>query len=207
MAFVASVAEQIRAVVPPDCPLPVEIHCQDEARFGLLTTQRRRITARGVKPVGTCQHAYANNWCFSTVAPASGDAFFLILPKLNTTNMQVFIDAFAAANPSTFNVVLLDNSAVHTTERLRLPANVAFVFLPPYSPELNPVERLWQDLRGRMAWRTFADLDGLEAELCTQLAHYTPSVVQSLTSYPYLQRAIAEVGPWPHEGKFDGSPS
>jgi len=49
-----------------------------------------------------------------------------------------------------------------------------------------------------MAWRIFDDLDGLEAELCPQLTHDTPSVVQSLTSYPYLRRAIADVGPWPH---------
>lgn len=116
--------------------------------------------------------------------------------------MQVFIDAFAHAFPATFNVLLLDNSAVHTTERLRLPANVALVFLPPYNPELNPVERLWQDLRGRMAWRLFDDLDALEGELCTQLAHYTPSVVQSLTCYPYLRQAIDEVGPWPHAADF-----
>jgi transposase len=199
------VAEQIRAAVPPNCALPVEIHCQDEARFGLMTTQRRRITARGVKPVGTCQHAYANSWLYGTVAPASGDAFFLVLPKLNTTNMQVFVEAFAQAFPDTFNIIVLDNSAVHTTQRLRLPPNVALVFLPAYSPELNPVERLWQDVRSRMAWRTFVDLDALEAELCTQLAHYTPRVIQSLTSYPYLQRAIAEVGPWPQDGKRDGS--
>lgn len=189
-------------MVPAACPLPVEIHCQDEARFGLMTTQRRRITARGVKPLGTCQQSYANSWCYGTVAPASGDAFFLVLPKLNTTNMQIFVDAFAAAYPSTFNVILLDNSAVHTTPRLRLPANVALVFLPPYSPELNPVERLWHDLRGRMAWRTFDDLAGLEAELCTHLDHYTPMVVQPLTNYPYLRRAIAEVGPWPQEANL-----
>lgn len=195
-------AEHIRAAVPADCALPLEVHCQDEARFGLKTTQRRRITARGVKPLGTCQHGYANTWLYGTVAPASGDAFTLILPKLNTTNMQVFIDAFAAAYPSTFNVLLLDNSAVHTTERLRLPANVALVFLPPYSPELNPVERLWQDLRGRMAWRIFDDLDALEAELCTQRDHYTPSVVQSLTSYPYLRQVIDELGPWPHAAEL-----
>jgi hypothetical protein len=196
------VAEHIRAAVPVDCSLPVTVHCQGEARFGLKTTQRRRITAGGVKPVGTCQHGYANTWRYGTVAPASGDRLTLILPKLNTTNMQVFIDAFAVAFPSTFNVLLLDNSAVHTTERLRLPANVALVFLPPYSPELNPVERLWQDLRGRMAWRLCNDLDALEGALCTQLDHYTPSVVQSLTSYPYLCQVIDEVGPWPHAADF-----
>lgn len=203
----ANVAEQIRAAVPADCPLPVELHFEDEARFGLMTTQRRRITARGVKPICTCQHAYANSWCYSTVAPASGDAFFLVLPKLNTTNMQVFVDAFAQANPHTFNVVLLDNSAVHTTPKLRLPANVALVFLPPYSPELNPVERLWQDLRGRMAWKTFADLDGLEADLCAQVAHYTPAVVQPLTSYPYIQQALSDVGPWPQTDTLAGCSS
>jgi transposase len=171
-----------------------------------MTIQRRRITARGVKPVGTCQHAYANSWCYGTVAPARGDAFFLVLPKLNTVNMQVFVDAFAAAYPTTFNVMLRDTSAVHPTQRLRLPANVALVFLPPYSPETNPVERLWHDLRGRMAWRTFDDLDGLESELCTQLDHDTPAVVQPLTSYPYLRRAIAEVGPWPHEANLAECP-
>jgi transposase len=168
-----------------------------------MTTKRRRITARGVKPIGTCQHAYANSWCYSTVAPASGDAFFLVLPKLNTANMQVFVDAFAQANPSTFNVVLLDNSAVHTTPRLKLPANVGLLFLPPYSPELNPVERLWQDLRARMAWKTFSDLDGLEAELCIQLDHYTPQVMQSLSSYPYIRLLLADVGPWPHATNTD----
>jgi transposase len=183
------------------------VHWEDEARFGLMTTKRRRITARGVKPVGRCQHAYANSWLYGTVAPASGDSFFLVLPKLNTANMQVFVDAFARAFPDTFNVIVLDNSAVHTTERLRLPANVALVFLPAYSPELNPVERLWQDVRGRMAWRTFDDLDGLEAELCTQLKRYTPAVVQSLTSYRDLVQAITEVGPWPQLAELAGSVS
>ncbi|NJN15451.1 MAG: IS630 family transposase [Oscillochloris sp.] len=191
-------AEHIRAAVPPDCALPVEIHCQDEARFGLKTTQRRRITARGVTPIGIAQHRYANTWLYGTVAPASGDAFTLILPKLNTTNMQIFIDAFAAAFSATFNVLVLDNRAVHTTERLRLPANVALVFLPPYSPELNPVERLWQELRARLAWLLFDDLDTLEAEMCTQLDRFTPAMVQSLTRYPYLRQVIDEVGPFPH---------
>lgn len=101
-----------------------------------MTTQRRRITARDVKPLGTCQHAYANSWCYATVAPARGDAFFLVLPKLTTAHMQVFVDAFAATYSYTFNAILLENSVVHTTQRLRHPANVARVFLPPYSPEM-----------------------------------------------------------------------
>jgi hypothetical protein len=196
------VAAHIRAAVPADCALPVEVHCQDEARFGLKPTQRRRITACGVKPVGAGQHGAANTWVDSTAAPASGDRFTLILPKRNTPNMQVFIDAFAAAKPLTFNVLLLDNRAVHPPERLCLPANVALGFLPPYSPELNPVERVWQDVRSRMAWHLFDDLDALEDALCRQLDHYTPLVVQSVTSDPSLRQAIDAVGPWPHAAKL-----
>jgi transposase len=124
------------------------------------------------------------------------------VPKLHTATMHVFIDAFAAANPLTFHGLLRDNRAVHPPERLRLPANVALVFLPPYSPELNPGERRWQDLRGRMAWRIFDDRDALEAERCTQRDHDTPSMVHSLTNDPSLRQAIDAVGPWPHAADF-----
>lgn len=186
--------DQIRAVVPPDCPLPIEIHAQDESRWGLQTIQRRRITLKGVKPCCAAQHAFANTWLYSTVAPASGDHFALILPKLNTANMQIFVDAFAAAFPHTFNVLILDNSAVHRTTKLRLPPHVALVFLPPYSPELNPVERFWEVLRSKLAWKQFADLDALEAAVCAELAKLTPTMIQSLTAYPYLTRAIAAIG-------------
>lgn len=128
----------------------------------------------------------------------SGDSFSLILPYVNMTTMQIFLDRFAAAFAETFNVLILDNSAVHTSKTLRLPSNVALVFLPPYSPELNPAERLWHDLRGRMAWQVFTNLDELESTLCTHLTQYTPAMVQSLTGYPYLRKAIDAVGPYPH---------
>ncbi len=170
---------------------------QDESRWGLRTAQRRRITIRGVKPVGTMQHEYAKTWLYGAIAPASGDAFFLLLPHLDTTNMQVFVDTFATTYATTYNVVVLDNSAAHTTKDLRLPDNMAFVFLPPYSPELNPAERVWLDLRGRMAWQQFADLECLEDELCVHLDQYDAATFQSLTSYPYLIEAIHTVGPWP----------
>jgi transposase len=89
------------------------------------------------------------------VEPTTGERFFLELPYLNAEGFQIFIDAFAAAFPDSLNLLLLDNSGAHTAQRLMLPANVRLVFLPPHCPELNPIERVWRDLKDALAWLQF----------------------------------------------------
>ena len=183
----------MRNAIPATNTRPVQVFAQDESRFGLHTIRRRRITARGVKPIGTLQHDYANCWLYGCVAPVSGEHFFLMLPKLNAAQMQIFLDTFATAHPSTFNILLMDNSGAHTAKRLCLPANVGIVFLPPASPELNPAERVWEDLKGNLAWQTFTDVDDLVNEIVNRVTAYDTSTIQSLTSYPYLVDAIHAV--------------
>jgi hypothetical protein len=85
------------------------------------------------------------------VEPTTGDRFFLDLPSLNAEGFQLFVDAFAAAFPASLNLVTLDHSGAHTAQQLTLPANVRLVFLPPYGPELNPIERVWRDLKAVLA--------------------------------------------------------
>lgn len=171
----------------------MRVFAHDETRCGLQTIRRRRITARGVKPIGTVQHEYANCWLYGCVAPLTGERFFLVLPKLNAAQMQIFLDAFAAEHPATFNILLMDNSGAHTAKRIQLPANVAIVFQPPASPEVNPAERVWEDLKADLAWQTFTDLDALVNELVDRVTAYDAATLQSLTSYPYLLNAIHAV--------------
>jgi transposase len=84
------------------------------------------------------------------VRPGSDDAFALILPYVNTEAMQLFLDRFAATIPESDHVALiLDQAGWHGSNGLRVPANVTLVPLPPYSPELNPVERVWLYLKER----------------------------------------------------------
>jgi transposase len=154
-----------------------------------MTVRRRRITLRGIKPHGRIQHQYANSWCFGCVAPATGEADFQILPKLNAANMQIFLDGFAERHRATFNILVLDRSGAHTAKVLRIPENIALIFLPARSPELNPIERVWEDVRGQMAWKHFAHLDCLEDELEAVLATYTAERLHSLSGYPYLVQA------------------
>jgi transposase len=162
---------------------------QDESRCGLLPIIRRRITARGVQPLVPSAYRFESLYLYGAVEPLSGESFFLELPALNTQGFQLFLDHFAATDPARFHLLLLDNGAFHKARHLRVPANVALLFFPPYAPELNPIERLWRDLKDWLAPYHPATLDELSALLCTRINLYTTAAIRSLTSFAYLLTA------------------
>jgi transposase len=143
-----------------------------------------------VQPIGSVQHAF--EWCYvyGAVEPTTGDRFFLELPYLHAAMFQLFVEAFAQAFPDSLNILLLDNSGAHTSQRLTLPEKVQLLFLPPYGPELNPIERVWRDLKDNMAWLPFADLEAQQDYLTLLLQGYGAATLQALTGYPYLVEAI-----------------
>jgi transposase len=199
----------VQAVLPPaedvlvpedravDAPasLPVVIWAMDESRLGLQTVRRRRLTARGTKPVGTCQHRFDNFYLYGAVAPGDGDGYFLGMPKLNADLFQLFLDRFAAARPDSLNVLLVDNSRCHTAHDLQIPPNVRLVFQEAYAPELNPAERVWQALKDEFAWQCFADLPALQARVVELVQAWDASMLQSLTAYPFIMDAVNALSP------------
>lgn len=192
--FSRNAAQYLQAVLPAHQSRPVKVWAFDESRFGLQTIRRRRITARGIKPIGRFQHRFENFYLYGSVAPACGDGFFVGLPKLDSAHVQLFLDAFAQARADTLNVLLLDNARSHTTKHLRIPPNVLLLFQPPYAPEVNPVERVWQDLKQDLAWECFDTLDRLQARIVDLVQAYDADTLRSLTSYPYLMQALNAVG-------------
>jgi transposase len=108
--------------------------------------------------VGPIQHTFEWFYIYGAVAPTTGERLFLELPYLNADSFQLFVDALAQAFPDSFNLLLLDNSGAHTAQRIRWPAHVQSVWLPPYGPELNPIERVWRDVKVDLAWQQFVDL-------------------------------------------------
>lgn len=193
-AFCRDADQRLQAVLPAHPSRPVKVWAFDESRFGLQTIRRRRITARGVKPVGRYQHRFENFYLYGTVAPQCGDGFFLGLPTLDQAHVQFFLDAFARARPDTLNVLLLDNARSHTAKTLRVPENVVLLFQPPYAPEVNRVERVWQDLKQDLAWHCFDTLAALQDRIVDLVRAYDADTLRSLTSYPYLMQAMNAVG-------------
>jgi hypothetical protein len=121
-----------------------------------------RWFTRGVRPPGLCDQRYTWAHLFAAVRPATGQGFALVLPEANTGTMQVFLDGFAAQlAPDEHAAVLLDRAGWHGAHDLVAPGNVTLVPLPPYAPQLNPVERVWLYLRERHLSHRL--LDGYDA--------------------------------------------
>jgi DDE superfamily endonuclease len=166
------------------------VFSQDASRVGLLTVRRRRLTSSGVQPVGLIQHPFEWFYIYGAVAPTTGARFFLELPYLNADTFQLCVDAFAQAFPDSFNILLLDNSGAHPAQRIRWPAHVQPVWLPPYCPELTPIERVWRDVKDDLAWQQFVDLAAQQVYVGDLLQAYNASTLQALTGYAYLLEAI-----------------
>ena len=143
-----------------------------------------------MQPVGVVQHVFEWFYVYGAVEPTTGERFFLELPYLNAESFQLFVNAFVAAFPDSLNLLLLDHSGAHTAQRLTFPANVRLVFLPPYGPELNPLERVWRDLKDALAWLHCSNLDVQPDSPATRLRAYEAATLQALTGYPYLVEAI-----------------
>jgi transposase len=194
-AFRATFATRLAAVLPAQRTQPVEVWAMDESRLGLQTVRRRRVTARGTKPVGTCQHRFDNCYLYGAIAPRSGDGYFLGLPKLTAALFQRFLAEFAQARPTTLNVLLVDNSRCHTAKDLTVPPNVVLLFQPPYAPEVNPAERVWQALKNALAWQCFPDLAALQARVVELVREWDAATLQSLTAYPFMMDAVNALSP------------
>ena len=188
-------AERLQAVLPSAPAQAIALWAMDESRLGLQTVRRRRLTARGTKPVGVQQQRFENFYLYGAVAPQSGDGYFLGMSKLTADGFQRFLDEFAAARPDTLNVLLVDNSRCHHAKALVVPANVVLLFQEPYAPELNPAERVWQALKDVLAWQRFTDLAALQDRVVEIVRDWQADLLRSLTAYPYIMAAINALSP------------
>nr|WP_281168023.1 IS630 family transposase [Deinococcus peraridilitoris] len=164
----------------------VRLCFQDEARFGLKPTSRRLWAKKGQRPTAPSTVKYQWTYLYAVVEPALGRVFWFVLPKVDTCVMSVFLRAYAASLPEkVIALLVLDGAGWHSTRKLKVPDNIVLAVLPPYSPELNPAERLWTLVREATHHQTFTDLDALEQRLCTRCVELDaqPQVISSATAY------------------------
>ena len=163
---------------------------QDEARIGQKGRTAHVWWTRGVRPPGIADNRFTFAYIFAAIEPGTDNAFALVMPDVNTDAMQQFLDRFAATIGKNEHVAMvLDQAGWHGAKALRVPSNITFVALPPYSPELNPVERVWLHLKDRfLSHRLLNDYDAIVDAACAAWTRLTaePGRITSLGSYPWI---------------------
>ena len=110
------------------------------------------------------------------------------LPYCNNDCFEFFLDFLSKHKPMELKIVVLDNGAFHKAKELKIPENIVLIFLPPYSPELNPAEKIWWLIKQEFTCKTFETLKKLSSYLCKVVRKLiTNEVVKSICSFDYLQ--------------------
>ena len=163
---------------------------QDEARFGRISDQRRCWAPWPIRPIVGHQIVREFVYGLAAVSPFDGELCSLILPWVDTETMSVFLAHTAAQFPQEHCLMLLDGAGWHRALALRVPPTLHLLPLPPYSPELNPVEHLWEHLRENyIGNHVFSSLDAVIDQLSTGLQHLHqhPNLVESMTCFDWLK--------------------
>ncbi|HEY1760433.1 MAG TPA: IS630 family transposase [Bryobacteraceae bacterium] len=165
----------------------------DEARFGRMNRPRPCWSPLGIRPKVAAQLIRQYVYLYGAVSPKDGTCVYLIMPTSDTACFQAFLDTLSRKYARQDILLVLDGAPNHRSGQLAVPKNVTLFFLPPYAPELNPKENLWDEIREKI-FKNYA-LKSID-DVCQKLAdailyiERNPQVVKSITSFPYIAKSF-----------------
>ena len=165
---------------------------QDEARFGRMSDPRSCWAPSPYRPIVNLALVREFRYEYAAVSPWDGCLDYMTVEKMNTESMNRFLTQVSAAHSEEFIVMVLDGASSHRSKELKIPDNMALIPLPPYSPELNPAEQIWNLLRRNyFANRVFDSLDAATRQAEHGLAEMAADklAISKLTNWPWI-RAI-----------------
>ena len=140
----------------------INIYFQDESRFGLMTHIGRYITAKGIKPIVKYKHAFKSTYVYGSFSPLTGDSFMWEINGLSTQIFEMYLKEFSKQNPRELKLVVIDNAGFHSTKNIDIPENIKLINIPPYTPELNPCERVWGYFKSFFKNKVFDDIEDVK---------------------------------------------
>jgi hypothetical protein len=169
----------------------------DEARFGRLPVIRAAWAPHGVRPLTAAAIERQFKYIYGAVSPFDGDVEWRVADMMNTENMNLFLRQISSKYPNDYLLVVVDGASSHCSKGLEIPPNVHLLQLPPYCPELNPVEHLWDYAREKAcANHYFENLNGVvekvEHEL-SELAQGTLAMAKKVSQmfcWPWMISSI-----------------
>ena len=159
---------------------------QDEAGFGRINTPKYCWTG-GTRPCVPCHHIREYRYVFGAVDPCSGEDCFLVMPWCNTVCMNVFLQELSKQYAKEEILLVCDGAAWHKSGMLLVPDNIHLFHIPPYTPEMNPIEQVWREIRTRgFRNEVFHTLDDVIDRLCNTIKNLTSDTIRSITGRDWI---------------------
>jgi hypothetical protein len=183
--------EMLASILTPEAVQgrPVRLLFQDEARFGRMVRIRRCWAPAPLRPAVSNGYERQFTYVYGAVSPVEGQLDWMLCQEMNTQRMGEFLARVSKAHPGEFMVMVVDGASSHVAKALEVPENMRLLRLPPYSPELNPQEHVWDELREKeFPNRVFADMAGVIRQLEAGLPRLAADhdALRSLTAWPWI---------------------
>ena len=182
-----TVAKCAKALTP--LKVRLRLMLQDEGRFGRISTPQRCWAPRGIRPCVPNQIVREYTYAYVAVSPHDGTLDSLILPQVSEQAMSIFLREVSNRHPDEFILMVMDGAGWHKAKALSVPENMALIFLPPYSPELNPVEHVWEHIRENgFRNKAFNSIEAVEDQLMQSLKalENDPASVAGMTGFTWI---------------------
>lgn len=172
----------------------IQIWAEDEARIGLQAITRRVWSLKWVRPLAHHKTRYDWEYVYGFVQPSTGESEFFFLPSVSNELMSIAMDEFVKARKlkenNTVVILLIDQAWFHSLKRLKIPEEIVLFPLPPYSPQLQPVECAWPLLHEPIANKNFTSMNSLEETLSTRAKYLmdNPNILKWAVGFNWICR-------------------
>ena len=129
---------------------------------------------------------FQSTYLFGAFSPINGASFLLELPYCNTDCFELFLNEFSLINPQELKVIVLDNGAFHKAKRLKVPKNIILVFLPPFSPELNPAEKMWAKFKRAFTNKLYKSLEEVSLFIKSPTQNLKKEETKNTCAFDYI---------------------
>ena len=160
---------------------------QDEAGFGRINKPKYCWCEKGLRPSVPCHHIREYRYVYGAVEPLTGDSCFFVMPNCDTVCMNVFLQELSKQFADDVVLLCCDGAAWHKSKTLIVPENIVLFHIPPYTPEMNPIEQIWKEIRKRgFKNEVFATLSKVVDRLCDVIHDLPNSLIRSITARDWI---------------------
>ena len=139
------------------------------------------------------KHSYKYFWIWGSFSPITGDAHYMINDGVFKNAFCAYINDLATYKPRELKILIIDNAAFHSTQDIQIPENILLLPIPPYSPELNPAEKMWQYFKSKIAMKIYDLIDVLEEKLTQLIKELDKHTIEQIIAYEYLTKSYYSI--------------